>query len=125
MTVSAHQLYAAKRADQRQGTIGHAAEPKWLKAMPQIYSLTAPLSILLHQLPLVQSTHNESATKVYWQKLVAEITKVYAYRVRLVELSDRIPEKDKAAAIDRLIAKCNDYLATLANLLEYGSSDRA
>lgn len=120
MDIQAHQLYTAKRAGQNQATAGDANEPKWLKTLPQVYSLTTPFTALLDQLPLVRATGNEEAMKSYYKRVVEELAKVLAFRVRIVELSDRIAENEKSIEINRLIDECNQYLAAIAQLLTYG-----
>ncbi len=125
MAVSAHQFYTEKRADQSAPTTstGSAmppALPKWVKTMPQVYEFTRPLMILLGQLMQVRATGDQKVIDDYFKRVVTELAKIYGFRVRIVQLSDTIPEKDKTTAIDELLKECSEYLTNIAVWLNYG-----
>ena len=122
MDVPAHHYYAAKRAAPASGVNGVEPTPRWLTTLPQIYHLTEQFSILLDQLPAVRATQNSTTIKNYFKMLVAELVKIYVYRLRLIELSDTIDEKDKPTMIDRLLEECRAYITTLAELVNYGDT---
>lgn len=119
MDVQAHHYYAAKRAYQSEGNFDVAAQPRWLKTMPQVYDLTLSFTTLLDQLTAVRSTHNVTVIKNYFKKVAAELIKIYTYRLRIIELSTSIPENDKATLCDQLIEECQQRLNEIRLLLNY------
>lgn len=124
MTVPTHTFYAAKHADKSRSNVAPAVQPKWLKTLPQVYTLTAPLSLLLDHLPYVHASRNQAAIKTYFEKVTAELVKIYAYQLRIVDLSDAIPEKDKPAELNRLLEECNHHLATITHWLTYDGASK-
>jgi hypothetical protein len=92
---------------------------QWLATMPEVYSVSLPFSRLIDQLPAVKATNNPSVIATYFSQLVAEVAKLYAYQVQIIQLSDTIPEANKSGEIAKCLAEGRDYLAQLGAVLEY------
>lgn len=115
-----YKLHQVKLQESRALNSVGIAEPKWLAAMPNVYNVTLPFSRLIEQLPPVQATKNPQVIETFFRQLVTELTKLYTYRVEIIELSDTMTEAEKAKATTECLTEGRDYIAKLGALLLYG-----
>lgn len=101
------------------------ALPKWISTLPQIYSVTDEFDELLKQLPAMQAAPERITKQIYFKKLVEELVKIYYYRLRIVQLSDKITDKQKPLDEATLIQECKETVAQLANWLEVSTNGPA
>lgn len=97
------------------------ALPKWItdlaKTEPEAYAVTAPFDELLEQLPQMRDA-DEITKRTYFDQLIQELVKVYYYRLRIVQLSDELTDKQKPLEQTKLLDECKETIAQLADWLE-------
>ncbi|MBI2415206.1 MAG: hypothetical protein HYV33_00920 [Candidatus Kerfeldbacteria bacterium] len=94
--------------------------PRWLKTLtaPQTSALIHTLEQLLDHLPTVLQSHDATIRLNYYKKIAAELTKIYYVRMRIIELSDTMPERDKPQQLDAMQQELKNRLLEVAGMID-------
>lgn len=116
------QLRKKQREEMRPSLSRVEVLPSWTTRLPAGYPVTADFDQLLEELPTMRTLTDAAAKEDYLHQLTAELAKIYYYRLRIVQLSDKLTDQQKPIEQKKLLSECSETLAKLKGWLNEASN---